>query len=116
MGVELLAPQARPIAVRLVQTKGGQSDYQRAFLLPELKPIGRPATLITPASPFQPGQKVHLLDGGTQSTAQLGDSLLKTESFNQFTFRVLDGYLDKTGSLTNMEHSKNLKNKLTGFR
>lgn len=115
MGVELLSPQARPVAVRLVQSKGGQSEYQRAFLLPELKPVGRPATLITPASPYRVGQKVHLWDDGTQNTAQLGDCLLKTESFNQFTFRVLDGYLEKQGRQTNMISTRKL-NKLTGFR
>ena len=58
MGVELLAPHARPVAIRVVQSKGGQAEFQRAFLLPELKPLGRPATLITPATPFKDGQKV----------------------------------------------------------
>lgn len=117
MGVELLAPQGKPVAVRLIQTKGGQPEYQRAFLLPELKPLGRPATLITPAKPFQSGQKVHLSDDGTQNTAQLGDCLLKTESFNQFTFRVLDGYLEKPSRQPNMvKQTEFNNNQLTGFR
>ncbi len=116
MGVELLAPQAKPVAVRLVQSKGSQNEYQRAFLLPELRPIGRPATLITPAQSYRSGQKVHLWDEGTQNTAQLGECLLKTESFNQFTFRLLDGYLEKRNRQTNMVSAKKLNNKLTGFR
>lgn len=114
MGVELLAPQARPVAVRLIQSKGGKPEYQRAFLLPELKPLGRPATLITPATPFQPGQKVNLAEDGTKNTAQLGDCLLKTGSFNQFTFRVLDGYLEKSGGQPNM--GKQINNNQLGFR
>jgi hypothetical protein len=102
MGVELLAPLAKPVAVRLIQSKGGGTEYQRAFVLPELKPIGQPASLITPATPFQTGQKVHFLDEGTVTTAQLGQCLLKTESFNQFTFRLLDGYLETPQNHRNM--------------
>jgi hypothetical protein len=104
MGVELLAPQARPVAIRVVQSKGGQSEFQRAFLLPELKPLGRPATLITPATPFKGGQKIVLRENGNQNTVQLGECLLKTGSFNQFSFRVLDGYLEKPGGPPNMNN------------
>jgi hypothetical protein len=117
MGVELLAPQAKPVAVRLIQAKGGKTEYQRAFLLPELKPVGRPATLITPANPFKSGQKIHLSMTGKQNTAQLGDCLLKTESFNQFTFRVLDGYLEKPGGPLTMSNPEEFnKNQQTGSR
>jgi hypothetical protein len=116
MGVELLAPQAKPVAVRLVQSRGGRAEYKRAFLLPELKPVGRPATLITPEGPFATGQKIHLWDDGTQNTAQLGDCLLKTESFNQFTFRMLGGYLEKSRSQTNMVNRKQINKTQTGFR
>ncbi len=107
MGVELLAPQARPIAIRVVQSKGGNAEFQRAFLLPELKPLGRPATLITPATPFKDGQKVMIRENGSQSTVQLGECLLRTGSFNQFSFRVLDGYLEKQSGQTNMGNQIN---------
>lgn len=107
MGVELLAPQARPVAIRVVQSKGSKAEFQRAFLLPELKPLGRPATLITPATPFKGGQKILIRDNGTQNTAQLGECLLKTGSFNQFSFRVLDGYLEKPGANPNMGNQIN---------
>lgn len=114
MGVELLAPQARPVAIKVVQSKGSKAEFQRAFLLPELKPLGRPATLITPASPFKDGQKVVIRENGSQNTAQLGECLLKTGSFNQFSFRVLDGYLEKPGGRPNMGNQIN-KNQ-HGFR
>jgi hypothetical protein len=64
-------------------------------MLPELRPIGQPATLITPPSPFQPGQKVHIRRQAAQSTALLTQRAHKTESFNQFTFQLLAGYLEK---------------------
>ena len=65
-------------------------------MLPELAPINQPATLITPLVPFQAGQKVHIHRQGIQSTAQLQESQQHTESFNQFTFRLLAGYLENT--------------------
>jgi hypothetical protein len=120
MGVELIAPRATPIAVRLIQSKGGKGgkgEYQRAFHLPELKPIRQPSSLITPASPFQPGQKIHFMDNGTLITAQLGDCLFKTESFNQFTFRVLDGYLENPQTDRNMGSTSQInKHTISGFR
>jgi hypothetical protein len=94
MGIELLAPRAIPVAARVIMKRGGPTDFTRALLLPELKPINQPATLITPRLPFAEDQKVHIQRQGIQSTAQLQRCLLKTDSFNQFTFRMLDGYLE----------------------
>ncbi len=53
MGIELLAPRAIPIAVRMLQKKGNNTDYHRAVLLPALEAIGQPAMLITPRLPYQ---------------------------------------------------------------
>lgn len=94
MGVELLAPRAIPVAVRVIQKVGGPTSYARALMLPELSPIGQPATLITPRVPFQSGQKVHIQKHGVRSTAQLTKCVLRTESVNQFTYRMLSGYLE----------------------
>jgi hypothetical protein len=94
MGIELLSPRAIPVAVRIVRKKGGPSEFARSFLLPELKVINQPASLITPSVPFQSQQKVHIQRQGIQTTAQLTEPLLITESITQFTFRMLDGYLE----------------------
>jgi len=95
-GLELMAPRAIPVAVRIVQKKGGPTDYTRALLLPELSAIQQPATLITPAIMFTEQQKIHLQRQGIQATAQLAEERLRTESFIQFTFRMLDGYLENS--------------------
>jgi hypothetical protein len=94
MGIELLSPRAIPVAARVIQKVGGPTTYARALMLPELQPIGQPPTLITPRVPFQAGQKVHLYKQGVRSTAQLTKCVLKTESVNQFTYRMLSGYLE----------------------
>ena len=102
MGIELLSPRAVPVAVRQLRNRNGSPSYARGLLLPELRPIGQPATLITPLSPFQPGQKVHVQRRGAQSTALLMQSRHKTESFNQFTFQLLAGYLENVQATLKM--------------
>ena len=94
IGVELLSPRAVPMAIRVVMKKGGPTDYSRALLLPALEVIGQPAMLITPLIPFQESQKIHIQRQGIQTTAQLMRRIRITESFSQFTFRMLDGYLE----------------------
>ena len=94
MGLALLAPKAIPVALRTIKKIGGPTDYARGLLLPEISAIKQTATLITPCVPFRSGHKVNVHRQGLQSTAQLLESQQKTESFNQFTFRMLDGYLE----------------------
>lgn len=103
MGIELLAPRAIPVAARVIQKVGGPTTYARALMLPELTPIGQPATLITPRLPFQAGQKIHIQKQGVRSTAQLTKCVLRTESVNQFTYRMLAGYLENTQPTLKMD-------------
>ena len=93
-GVELLAPKAIPVGLRVIQKVGGPTDYVRGLLLPEVPAIKQAATLITPSVPFTSSHKVNIHRQGLQTTAQLTDLRQKTETFNQFTFRLLDGYLE----------------------
>ena len=103
MGIELLAPRAIPVAVRMLQKRGNSTDYNRAVLLPALDAIGQPAMLITPRLPYNESQKVQLRRHNIQATGQLMRRVLMTESFTQFTFRMLDGYLENTQIDLNMD-------------
>ena len=96
MGVALLSPRAIPVAIRMVYKRGGPTDFTRAFLLPEIGAIRQAATLITPRMPFAAGQKLQIQRQGIQTTGQLIELQLNTESVNQFTFRMLDGYLENS--------------------
>lgn len=103
MGVELLSPRAIPVAIRGIQKKGGPTDFARALLLPEIPAIQQKATLLTPSVPFTNNQKIQIQRQGMQTTGQLLETLLNTESFNQFTFRMLDGYLESNRVGTNID-------------
>jgi hypothetical protein len=59
--------------------------------------------LITARVPFQEGQKVLIQRSRIQAKAQLMRRVRITESFSQFTFRMLDGYLENAQSDLNMD-------------
>ena len=104
MGVELLSPRAIPVAIRVIRKKGGPTDFARALILPQIEALNQTATLITPNVPFMAKQKIQIQRQGLQTTGQLLESRLKTESLNQFTFRMLDGYLANARSDSNIDN------------
>jgi len=59
--------------------------------------------LITPRLPYSESQKVQLRRHGIQATGQLMRRVRMTESFTQFTFRMLDGYLENQQIDLNMD-------------
>tara|TARA_R110002073_G_scaffold67049_11_gene167298 strand:- start:43059 stop:44852 length:1794 start_codon:yes stop_codon:yes gene_type:complete len=84
IGIELLAPNAKPCGVQLLHKTGDPSEYLRGLLLPEISAIGQAATLITPRLPFQSGHKVSIKFGNTEGKCQLEKRISATGSFSQF--------------------------------
>lgn len=89
MGIELIAPHARPCGLKLMRKAEQGSHYLRALLLPEIAAISRPASLITPRLPFQEGSKVLINDHGEEHRAVLAGKQVSTGSFNQFEYHRL---------------------------
>lgn len=89
MGVELLAPKAEACGAQAIHKKGGMTEYMRTLILPELRAIGQPATLITPNIAFHVGYKVNMNQNGHVSKAQLVKQVSSTASFNQFQYKPL---------------------------
>ncbi len=89
LGIELLAPRARPCGLRLLQRSDQHGHYLRGLLLPAIPALGRPALLIAPHLPFQPGHKVQLNLDGKEQAIQLADKQPLSGSFNQFEYRAL---------------------------
>lgn len=89
LGIEVLAPKAKPCGARVIKKTGESTEYMRTLLLPELKTIGRPATLITPALTFRTGYKVGLNFNGEETKAHLAKQVSATPSFCQFEFSLL---------------------------
>lgn len=89
LGIEVLAPKAKPCGARVIKKTGESSEYMRTLMLPELKSIGRPATLITPSLTFRAGYKVGLNIDGEEVKVSLTRQVSATPSFSQFEFNQL---------------------------
>ena len=89
LGIELLSPMAAPYGARVIPKSGDPSEYQRVLVLPEIKQINQPTTLLAPRLPFRVGQKVSLLRNSKETRVQLTRKINSTAAFNQFEFRRL---------------------------
>lgn len=89
LGLQLLSPMAVPYGARVINKAGAQADYQRALVLPEIKQINQPTTLLVPRLPFRTGQKLSLLRNSKETRIQLTRKIAATAAFNQFEFRRL---------------------------
>jgi hypothetical protein len=86
VGIELLSAGAVPYVVR----NRGQGAPQRVMMLPAMKAIGQPATLLTPRLPFSEQQKLILLREGEEIRLVLTKQVAGTNGFNQFEFREIE--------------------------
>ena len=86
LGVEMLSPGGVAIAVRSPKTNG----YQRSLILPEIRAVAQPATLITPSIPFHIGDIILVNSHGKEVRVELTKLVENTGAFAQFQFRPLD--------------------------
>ena len=89
IGLELLSPRAMPYGARIHQKTGEKGAPMRVLLLPEIKLVGQPHTLITPRAGFRERQKITLISAGEEYSIQLLRQIAATGSFAQFDFRYI---------------------------
>jgi hypothetical protein len=89
-GIQMLTPNAIAVAARVTGSDGKRpsTEYLRCLMLPELRAINQPATLITPVLPFKQGSQIHLNISGRAYEAELMHVREKTRSFIQFEFTM----------------------------
>jgi hypothetical protein len=95
IGVKLLGPSVLPYAARVINSGKATSsdnsdDFRRVLLLPEIKLIGQPATLLTPRLPFREKQTLRLVQQGRPLTVRLKKLICATGAINQFDIEVLE--------------------------
>jgi len=86
IGLELLSPRAIAYGARIHQKSGDKMPPMRVLLLPEIKLVGQPQTLITPRTGFKERQKVTLGNSREAVSIQLLRHIASTGSFSQFEF------------------------------
>jgi len=104
IGLELLSPRAIACVANLRRNGLEDSPPQRVLLLPEIKIVGQPHTLITPRASFKERQKLVLQNNREVRSIQLERQLNSTGGFEQFEFR----YIQELGDLlTNHDKKQN---------
>jgi|GEM_PF-3054080 len=91
MGVQLLAPGAKPINVQLRNSRSEANEYQRALMLPALTGVGQPATVLTNPISFSTNSKIRINENGKEYDARLSKELAATTSYRQFCFEKIGG-------------------------
>ncbi len=88
MGVEMLAPSARPVAVRPHTTDHkGKTEYSQALLLPAVEALRQPPSLIVSRGAHQSGQDLWLADGQAEPRRVHPLSVIeRSASFEQIAF------------------------------
>jgi len=89
LGVQLLAPSAKPVEIALYNetSKASPNSVMRALVLPELPAIKQPATLIT-ATTYHKGNNVLLYFGGARQHITLTKLVAHNPSFNQLQYKL----------------------------
>lgn len=85
MGVEMLAPQARPLAVR----PGGSENagFSPGLMLPAIEALRQPPTLLLPRGACQPNQEFELAEAGAATRrVRVLKILERTNAFAQVVF------------------------------
>lgn len=86
IGVQVLAPQARPVMVHNKKAGGKAAERQYALLLPEIAALKQAPSIITPIMLFQPGDQLDLHLPGHDIKLRLHEKLQDSGSFVQFHY------------------------------
>ena len=89
IGIELIAPRATSVAVRILNKTGDNGEFLRALHIPAMPAAGQEETLILPAVPFKLGSKAELADGKQQTRIQLLKRHNASRSFVQYSYKSL---------------------------
>ncbi len=91
LGVEMLAPGAVAVGTKIHRINSGK-EYLRSLLLPAIKALGQPATLLTPALPYHTGDILMVSSHGKEARVELTKLVENTGSFAQYQFHPLDSH------------------------
>jgi hypothetical protein len=89
IGLELLSPRAVAYGASIHRKGAEKTQPMRVLLLPEIKLVGQPHTLITPRTGFKERQKVTISNSAESHSIQLLRHIASMGGFEQFEFRYI---------------------------
>jgi len=94
LGVQVVAPRPKPVLIQLEEQDETRPRIDRGLLLPEVRPTGQPATLITPPLRYAVDHRMLVSSHGSAQAVHLTRELDSTRSFSQFVFRPTGDPMD----------------------
>jgi len=88
IGSEVLTPTAKAVRIKLAQKDGRTEDFSCALLLPAIRAVNRPETIIT-SSFFHKGHTILLHQGNRQKHIQLSRLMQSNKRFKQFQYETI---------------------------
>ncbi len=105
LGIEILAPTGQTVATKNITNKMKTNEYIRSLLLPELRTVNQPPTLIT--MPFyHVGDKLKCFLQGKEMKIRLTKLLESTNTFCQFQFAIIKP-VERKSQIDKMDRVKN---------
>ncbi|CAH0991674.1 Cyclic-di-GMP receptor FimW [Sinobacterium norvegicum] len=89
VGIELLSPACNAYVGRIFPKIGQPSPAMRMLMLPDIKLIGQPATIITPQVNFDHDARIELVNETTGLTIKLSRRVAATGALNQFEYTII---------------------------
>ena len=90
LGLQLLSPGARAVWVSICEDEINRPERLQGILLPEIKPLQQPATLLLPSLPFRTGCLSTIEYGDRNEVIKLTRQLENTGCFAQYDFSRAD--------------------------
>lgn len=90
LGVQMLSPGAVAVGARPYPATSQDQRFDRALLLPEIRSLEQPATLLLVAPPFRVGGSAIINSNGREVKVKLNKMVENTGSFAQFQFVTLE--------------------------
>ena len=90
LGVQMLSPGAVAVGARPYPATAQDQRFNRALLLPEIRALQQPATLLMTAPPFRVGGSAIINSHGREVKVRLHKMVENTGSFAQFQFTALE--------------------------
>jgi cyclic-di-GMP-binding protein len=100
IGLELLSPRAKAFGALIHQKDGVKSAPMRVLVLPEIKLVGQPETLIAPRASFHERQRLTIVNRKFAKTIELLRRVNSAAGYSQFEFQ----YIEELGDVLNRNH------------
>lgn len=89
IGVQRLTPSAEAVVAKSLNERNQESDFMPALLLPEIKALNTPPTLVVPCGVFRPDRTLYLDNGYRLSKITATKLLESTGAFERLVFQVV---------------------------